>query len=49
MTSDSLLEIAEQHGSPLYVYDAHKIQSQYERLHRTEIRFRAEPSICSIL
>jgi diaminopimelate decarboxylase len=27
-----LLEIAETYGSPVYVYDAHKIESQYKRL-----------------
>ena len=32
MTSDSLLQIANTFGNPVYVYDAHKIKSQYERL-----------------
>jgi diaminopimelate decarboxylase len=32
MQSKELLQIAEQFGSPLYVYDAEKIQSQYNRL-----------------
>ena len=32
MEHNSLLEIAETYGSPVYVYDAHKIESQYKRL-----------------
>lgn len=32
MEINNLLHLAEQFGSPLYVYDAAKIQSQYERL-----------------
>jgi len=32
MESQQLLSIATQFGSPLYVYDAEKIQSQYNRL-----------------
>lgn len=32
MQSKDLLQLAEQFGSPLYVYDAEKIQSQYKRL-----------------
>ena len=32
MQSKDLLQLAEQFGSPLYVYDAAKIQSQYNRL-----------------
>lgn len=32
MEHHSLLEIAETYGSPVYVYDAHKIESQYKRL-----------------
>lgn len=32
MEHHSLLEIAETFGSPVYVYDAHKIESQYKRL-----------------
>ncbi len=32
MQSKDLLQLAEQFGSPLYVYDAAKIQSQYKRL-----------------
>lgn len=32
MQSKDLLQLAEQFGSPLYVYDAEKIQSQYNRL-----------------
>ena len=30
--SQQLLQIAEDYGSPVYVYDAHKITQQYERL-----------------
>ena len=32
MKESTLLQIAEDYGSPLYVYDAHKIESQYNRL-----------------
>lgn len=32
MQTKDLLQLAEQFGSPLYVYDAEKIQSQYQRL-----------------
>jgi diaminopimelate decarboxylase len=32
MQSKDLIQLAEQFGSPLYVYDAEKIQSQYNRL-----------------
>ncbi|GAK94861.1 diaminopimelate decarboxylase [Nonlabens ulvanivorans] len=32
MQSQDLLNIAQEHGSPVYVYDAHRIVSQYERL-----------------
>ena len=32
MQSKDLVQLAEQFGSPLYVYDADKIQSQYKRL-----------------
>ena len=32
MQANDLLQLAEQFGSPLYVYDAEKIQSQYNRL-----------------
>jgi diaminopimelate decarboxylase len=32
MESQQLLSVAEEFGSPLYVYDAAKIQSQYQRL-----------------
>jgi diaminopimelate decarboxylase len=32
MQSKDLLQLADQFGSPLYVYDAEKIQSQYNRL-----------------
>jgi len=32
MNSQSLLQLAEEFGSPLYVYDAEKIESQYNRL-----------------
>lgn len=32
MQSKDLLELAESYGSPLYVYDAEKIESQYKRL-----------------
>jgi len=32
MTNQNLLAIAKEHGSPVYVYDAEKIESQYKRL-----------------
>lgn len=32
MKESTLLQIAKDFGSPIYVYDAHKIKSQYERL-----------------
>lgn len=32
MTNKDLLKTVEQYGSPLYVYDAQKIESQYQRL-----------------
>ena len=32
MKSSTLLQIAKEHGSPVYVYDAHKIEAQYDRL-----------------
>ena len=32
MKNSTLLEIAEEFGTPTYVYDACKIKSQYERL-----------------
>ena len=32
MDQNSLLQIANDYGSPVYVYDAHKIESQYNRL-----------------
>lgn len=32
MESNELLQLVEQYGNPLYVYDAEKIQSQYNRL-----------------
>lgn len=32
MTQDQLLKITEEFGSPVYVYDAEKIESQYKRL-----------------
>ena len=32
MQSKDLVQLAEQFGTPLYVYDAEKIQSQYKRL-----------------
>ncbi|MEC8682339.1 MAG: diaminopimelate decarboxylase, partial [Bacteroidota bacterium] len=32
MTHQNLLSIAKEHGSPVYVYDAEKIESQYKRL-----------------
>ena len=32
MKSSELLNIAKEHGAPIYVYDSNKIQSQYERL-----------------
>ena len=32
MENNYLISLAEKYGSPLYVYDANKIESQYERL-----------------
>jgi diaminopimelate decarboxylase len=32
MKESTLLQIADDYGSPIYVYDAHKIESQYNRL-----------------
>ena len=32
MKSSTLLQIAKEHGSPVYVYDAHKMEAQYKRL-----------------
>ena len=32
MEQSTLLQIAEEFGSPIYVYDAHKIEDQYKRL-----------------
>jgi diaminopimelate decarboxylase len=32
MKNETLLSIANQFGNPIYVYDAHKIESQYKRL-----------------
>ena len=32
MNQETLLQIAKEYGSPLYVYDAHKIKEQYNRL-----------------
>lgn len=32
MQTKDLLQLSEEFGSPLYVYDAAKIQSQYTRL-----------------
>ena len=32
MKESTLIQIAEDYGSPIYVYDAHKIESQYNRL-----------------
>ena len=32
MNHSQLLKIAKDYGSPVYVYDAHKIESQYKRL-----------------
>ncbi|MCL6265257.1 diaminopimelate decarboxylase [Flagellimonas myxillae] len=32
MNAQNLLKIARQHGAPVYVYDAEKIESQYQRL-----------------
>ena len=32
MKKEQLLNIAQEYGSPVYVYDAHKIESQYKRL-----------------
>src|ERR1044072_1639007 len=34
METKHLLQLAEEFGSPLYVYDAEKIQSQYQRLEK---------------
>src|ERR1051325_11437043 len=34
METKHLLQLAEEFGSPLYVYDAEKIQSQYHRLEK---------------
>lgn len=34
MDTKQLLQLAEEFGSPLYVYDAEKIQSQYQRLEK---------------
>lgn len=34
METKQLLQLAEEFGSPLYVYDAEKIQSQYQRLEK---------------
>ena len=39
MKESTLLQIAKDFGSPIYVYDAHKIESQYERLTTGEIVF----------
>ena len=32
MTNQDLLAIAAEYGSPVYVYDAEKIEAQYKRL-----------------
>ena len=32
MNQDTLLQIAKDYGSPVYVYDAHKMEKQYKRL-----------------
>jgi len=32
MNQDTLLQIAKDYGSPVYVYDAHKMEAQYKRL-----------------
>lgn len=32
MNNNTLLSIAKTHGSPIYIYDAHKIEAQYKRL-----------------
>ena len=32
MNKETLLEIAKEYGSPVYVYDAHKMEAQYNRL-----------------
>ena len=32
MNEDTLLQIAKDYGSPVYVYDAHKMETQYKRL-----------------
>ena len=33
MKNQTLLEIANKYGNPIYVYDAHQIETQYHRLH----------------
>ena len=32
MNEKTLLQIAKDYGSPVYVYDAHKMEDQYNRL-----------------
>ena len=32
MNKENLLRIANEYGSPVYVYDAHKMEAQYKRL-----------------
>ena len=32
MNKETLLQIANEYGSPVYVYDAHKMEAQYKRL-----------------
>ena len=32
MNQDNLLQITKDYGSPVYVYDAHKMEAQYNRL-----------------
>jgi len=41
MQSQDLLAIAQEHGSPVYVYDAHRIVSQYERLNSAFAKARS--------
>jgi diaminopimelate decarboxylase len=41
-----LLQLAEQFGSPLYVYDAEKIQSQYNRLTKHFLSRKVTYQLC---
>jgi diaminopimelate decarboxylase len=38
MQSKDLLQLVEQFGSPIYVYDAEKIKSQYNRLSKAFLK-----------